>query len=72
MKTFLYSTFIFLAVSCVKTGKEDLPESRLEIQASIDQSLVSDQMKEEFNSGDAIGLFVYESEVSESGCLPHL
>lgn len=67
MKTFLYSTFIFLAVSCVKTGKEDLPESRLDIQVSIDQSLVSDQMNEEFNSGDAIGLFVYESEVSESG-----
>ena len=69
MKRFLYSTFIFLVVSCVKTGKEDLPESRLDLQASIEQSLVSDQMNEKFNSGDAIGLFVYESEVSGSGAL---
>ena len=67
MKTFLYSSFILLAVSCVKTGTEDLPESRLEIQASIDQSLISDQMNVDFNSGDAIGLFVYESEASGAG-----
>ena len=61
MKTFLYSTFVFLAVSCVKPGKGDMPASILEIDAEIDSS-ISDDFSRDFETGNTIGIFVYHSE----------
>ena len=61
MKKFLNIVFAFLAVSCIKSGRSDVPESILEIDAEIDSS-ISDDFSRDFETGNTIGIFVYHSE----------
>ena len=66
MKKVLYIVLMFLAISCVKSGKYDSPESRLEINAEIEQTALSKAILEgtRFKSENTIGIFVYHSETA--------
>lgn len=62
MKKLLNIVFAFLAVSCIKSGRSDVPESILDIDAEVDCSILSDDLCERFETGNTIGIFVYHSE----------
>lgn len=62
MKKLLNIVFAFLAVSCIKSGRSDVPESILDIDAEVACSIVSDDFCERFETGNTIGIFVYHSE----------
>lgn len=64
MKRILYIFIMTLAVSCVKPGKNHVPESRIEVNAEIEQSASSKAVLEgtDFKTGNTIGIFVYHSE----------
>lgn len=62
MKKLLNIVFAFLAVSCIKSGRSDVQESILDIDAEVDCSIVSDDFCERFETGNTIGIFVYHSE----------
>ena len=66
MKKVLYIVLMFLAISCVKSGKYDSPESRLEINAEIEQTALSKAILEgtRFKSENTFGIFVYHSETA--------
>lgn len=66
MKKLLHIALVFLAVSCVKSGRGNFHESSLEIHAQKAQSSVSDAECVDFDNGDVIGVFVY---LSESGTI---
>lgn len=67
MRKLLYIVCLTLLLSCVKQGKENSPESRLEINAEIAQSPDTKAILEgeNFKTGNSIGIFVYHSETSD-------
>lgn len=67
MKRFFIFLFLVLAVSCVKASKDDLPESRIEVNAEISQSSLTKAIHEgtSFKTGNTIGIFVYHSETED-------
>ena len=68
MKKVLHIALMFLVVSCVKSGRDDSPESRLEINAEIEQIADSKAILEgtSFKSGNTIGIFIYHSETADA------
>ena len=58
MKRFFIFLFLVLAVSCAKASKDDLPESRIEVNAEISQSSMAKAIHEgtSFKTGNTIGI----------------